>query len=362
MMLGRSLFGGSFATFLLIAAGAASLAQTPGTTNNAAPIAAKPAQEAVRPAKPAPAKIAAAKDTKKHEPAKKIAAHSKKPEAKKLAAASKREPKKVTAKKPVPTVKVAAAAPKPLPASYTITTTRNHVTYTETRMVPVSATPPAPAVKIATAPANPAPQAQSVAPPAAGHDEPPHATAAAMPGSGAATFVASFLREAFRIARSAGTTSLQRRAQLADLFSSKMDVSRIAGYTTSDELTGTTADFQQRFRTILISYLVETYYPRLELASDPSVKLETVAATPLTDGTSVVWTTFSKEGWGSQSVQWHLVAGNGSYKVVDIMTAGASVMQMERDTFQSVMRNGGLPELMAKLDARTKSLAMAATE
>jgi hypothetical protein len=35
---------------------------------------------------------------------------------------------------------------------------------------------------------------------------------------------------------------------------------------------------------------------------------------------------------------------------------------MERDTFLSVMRDGGLPELMAKLDARTKALAGAATE
>jgi hypothetical protein len=35
---------------------------------------------------------------------------------------------------------------------------------------------------------------------------------------------------------------------------------------------------------------------------------------------------------------------------------------MERDTFLSVMRNGGVPELMAKLDQRTKALASAATE
>ena len=56
------------------------------------------------------------------------------------------------------------------------------------------------------------------------------------------------------------------------------------------------------------------------------------------------------------------VFNNGGYRIIDIYSAGASLAQMERDTFQSVMRNGGLSELMAKLDARTKELASAATE
>jgi len=141
-----------------------------------------------------------------------------------------------------------------------------------------------------------------------------------------------------------------------------MDVQRIAGYTTADELSGATADIQQRFRTILVSYLVETYYPQLELASDPSVTVDTAPVEPLPDGTQVVWTTFTKDGWGSQSVKWHLVNEGGHYEIVDIFSAGASLVQMERDTFLSVMRKGGLTELMAKLDARTKELASAATE
>jgi ABC-type transporter MlaC component len=141
-----------------------------------------------------------------------------------------------------------------------------------------------------------------------------------------------------------------------------MDVKRIAGYTTADELTNLSPEAQQRFRAILVSYLVETYYPQLELASDPSIKVDTAAAQSLPDGTAVVWTTFTKDGWGSQSVQWRLAADNGGYKIVDIFSAGASLVQMERDTFQSVMRNGGLAELTAKLDARTKELASAATE
>ena len=155
-------------------------------------------------------------------------------------------------------------------------------------------------------------------------------------------------------------TPLQRRALLADLFANRMDVSRIAGLTTSDRLTGEPTDFQRRFKTILISYLVETYYPRIEQAADPSIKMDITAASSLPDGTAVVWTTFTKSDWVSQSVKWHLVPEDGGFRIADIYSAGASLVQMERDTFLSVMRDGGLPQLMAKLDARTKALASAA--
>jgi ABC-type transporter MlaC component len=374
-MTGRSLLGGSLAALLLMAPAASSLAQTaPKPADTTAP---KPATTA---AKPAPAKVSAKKPAPAG-PTKKVAAAPKKPEAKKVAAAKKPESKKVasTSRKPAAPVKVAAAAPvkiasaappKLAPAAYTVTTTRNHVTYTATHVVPLPPATSLPVTKAAATPVNYTPRAESLTPPAAKAEAAtvtapiataPTVTATKPADPSAATFVATFLHDAFRLARSSGTTSLQRRAQLADLFSGKMDISRIAGYTTSEELTGTPADFQQRFRTILISYLVETYYPRLELASDPSVTVETMPAAPLPDGTLVVWTTFSKEGWGAQSVKWHLAAEGGGYKIVDIMSAGASLVQMERDTFLSVMRDGGLPELMAKLDARTKSLATAAT-
>ena len=356
-----------------------------------------PATIAQKPTKPAATKAAAKKPAPAHPAAKLAVAKPKTPVKKFAAAAKKPAPAKtlaVAAKKPVEPTKIAAVAAKPEPASYTVTTTRGNVTYTATRIVPLpatqarrwrdyggGATPPViPVVAAVSAPSAPAqiaalpvsltepvvtapplvktPVAAVVAKPAPAPEK-PIASHPANPDA-ATAFVANFLKEAFRIAKADDKTSLQRRAVLADLFASKMDVKRIAGYTTSDELTGATADIQKRFRTILVSYLVETYYPRLELASDPSVVVETTATEPLADGTAVVWTTFTKGSWGSQSVKWHLAAEDGGFKIVDIFSAGASLVQMERDTFLSVMRNGGLNELMAKLDARTKELATAA--
>jgi ABC-type transporter MlaC component len=367
--LSQGLLGSGLAALLLCAPATTLVAQTPPanpptTSPAASPVVAKPA----KPAANKPAAKVADKHLAPAHPAKVAAKPA--PPGKKVAATKKPEPK-LAAKKPEP-VKQAAVTPAP---SYTITTVRDNVTYKTTRVVPISA-PGAPAEKIAAVlppkPAAPPAAVKPVSPPAQAAAAPPpqspappaQAAASAPPHeivqTPAATFVSTFLSRAFGIARDTNMTPLQRRALLADLFANKMDVSRIAGYTTGDELTGQTVDFQHRFKTILISYLVETYYPRIELAADPSVRVEVTSATSQPDGTAVVWTTFTKSDWVSQTVKWHLVPEAGGFKIADIYSAGASLVQMERDTFISVMRDGGLPQLMAKLDARTKLLSNAA--
>jgi ABC-type transporter MlaC component len=384
LMAWQDFLGGGLAALVLFAPAAAPLAQnlvSPLSTR--APISPIPAPAVAPTAAPAAPKVAAHPATPKP-PVKKIAA-AKKKFAPKVAVVKQPAPKIAAAKKKPEAVKVAVDATQPAPPSYTITTTSGNVTTTRTVPIPtgapaadqlVAATtkPPAPSVTRVAAPTRPptpaidqpalvTPPAQLAALP---KDVPPPDNATASPHPQASTpavgFVSAFLDKAFHIARDNSLTSLQRRAALADLFGAKMDVSRIAGYTTGNELTAEPSDFQRRFRTILISYLVETYYPRLELASDPSVSVETLPGTAASDGSVVVWTTFAKSGFGSQSVKWQLVPDSDGYQIVDIFSAGASLVQMERDTFLSVMRDGGLPELMAKLDARTKALASAATE
>ena len=373
--LSHGLFGGGLAALVLCASATAILAQTPSASPVAAtpvtnpappPAAGKPVKPALKTADKPTAKTADKHTAPAHST--KLAAKPKPPGKKVAAAKSKPEPK-LAARTPGP---VKQATGTPAPPSYTITTTRDHVT--TTRVVPV-VPPGTPVEKVAAVSPKPAAtpvEAKAPAPPpaqAAAATTPqtlsPPSSAAAQPSligaaTPAASFVSTFLGKAFGIARDTNMTPLQRRALLADLFAGKMDVGRIAGYTTDDKLTGQSTDFQRRFKTILISYLVETYYPRIELAADPSVKVDVTAANSLPDGTAVVWTTFTKSDWVSQSVKWHLILEDGGFRIADIYSAGASLVQMERDTFISVMRDGGLPQLMAKLDARTKALASAA--
>ena len=376
--------GGSLAALVLCAPVAAPLAQNlVSPLSTPAPIILNPALDVVPTLAPATPKVAANPAIPKP-PVKKIAVAKKKP-APKVAVVKQSAPKIAAAKKKSEATKVAVAATQPAPPSYTITTTSGNVT--TTRIVPVSTVAAVADQPIAAATKPPAPPVTQVAAPTRSLTPPidrpapttPPGEIAALPKTTtppdnantsphpqaltpAVGFVSAFLDKAFHIARDNSLTSLQRRAALADLFGAKMDVSRIAGYTTGNELTAEPSDFQRRFRTILISYLVETYYPRLELASDPSVSVETLPGSATADGSAVVWTTFAKSGFGSQSVKWQLVPDGDGYQIIDIFSAGASLVQMERDTFLSVMRDGGLPELMAKLDARTRALASAARE
>lgn len=376
----RGLLNGSIAGLLLFLGTSPAIAQNAShssSTTSAAP--AKPVKTAAP--KTSAAKTALSQASKKpatgtaKQPSK-VATLSKKPAAAKKPVAKKTV---VAAKKPTLSLKVAVVAPKPTaPASIArhVTTTAAlaaaPATEAKSAAVPRPAAPASTAAHLAAATPAPTPptEAKTAAVPISlsltvdaprPADLPSPAAKTADPKT-AAAFVSGFLGEAFRIAKLPGANSLQRRAQLAELFADKIDMKRIAGYTAADELNGKSADIQQRFRTILVSYLVETYYPQLETASGPGVRVDTAPVEPLADGTAVVWTTFTKDGWGSQSVKWHVVAEGGHYKVVDIFTAGASLVQMERDTFRSVMRDGGLATLMAKLDARTRELASAATE
>jgi ABC-type transporter MlaC component len=382
LMAWQDFLGGSLAALVLFAPVAAPLAQNlVSPLSSPAPISPNSAPDAAPTAAPTAPKVASHPATSKP-PVKKIAVAKKKP-APKVAVVKQPAPKIAAAKKKPEAARVAVAATQPAPPSYTITTTSGNVTSTRIVPIPTAAAdqlvaaatkPPVPLVTRVAMPTrpptppieHPAPVAPSVQIAALPKDAMPQDNATASPHPQASTpavgFVSAFLDKAFHIARDTSLTSLQRRAALAELFGAKMDVSRIAGYTTGNELTTEPSDFQRRFRTILISYLVETYYPRLELASDPSVSVETLPGAATSDGSAVVWTTFAKSGFGSQSVKWQLVPDGDGYQIVDIFSAGASLVQMERDTFLSVMRDGGLPELMAKLDARTKALASAATE
>jgi ABC-type transporter MlaC component len=403
----RGALGGGAAMLLLAVTTPIALAQT-DASNSAEVTAPKPVKPVAtaRPAKPAksPATKAVAKKSDTTDSAKRLAAAKPKAPTTKLAAAPKKPASgkavAVAAKKQAAPTKTAANAPKPVPSAHAVGTVSYasmqvaRPTASATRLAAPIATiaatslpPPAPTAappppQITATPASltlPAAtaaqsekQSEKMTPPAKTATSSPAAArpiepatstvgpAALPPDPGSApAFVSDFLKEAFRIAKADGKSPLQRRAELADLFAGKMDVKFIAGYTTADELAGASADVQQRFRAILVNYLVETYYPRVELAADPSITVDVLPGQPFADGTSVVWTTFTKKGWGSQSIKWRLAAENGDFKIVDILSAGASVVQMERDTFRSVMRNGGLKELMAQLDARTKQLAAA---
>jgi ABC-type transporter MlaC component len=191
---------------------------------------------------------------------------------------------------------------------------------------------------------------------AAWTDRPAPPTAAA---SSASEFVTAFLAKAFRIARAMDDAPDKRRADLASLMTSQMDLGRILVYATHAAYQATSPEMQAQFRQSFASFLAEAYTPRIKLAAELS--FTTAPPRPNQDGGITVSTTFTKPGIAESTIDWQLEPSGNSYKIVDVGSEGVSLLQIQRSSFTSVMANdGGMQGLLSKMDARTRELASAA--
>jgi ABC-type transporter MlaC component len=174
---------------------------------------------------------------------------------------------------------------------------------------------------------------------------------------GASEFITAFLGEAFRIAMNEAPD--QRRTDLANLMTTRMDLSRILVYATHAAYQAASPEIQAQFRQSFASFLAEAYTPRMKLAAE----LQFSAGPPHRnqDGGITVSTTFSKPGVAESTIDWQLEPAGHSYRIVDVGSDGVSLLTIQRSSFTSVMANdGGLEGLLSKMDARTRELASAA--
>lgn len=182
--------------------------------------------------------------------------------------------------------------------------------------------------------------------------------AAPSAGAGASEFVTNFLKTAFRIALSMDDTPDRRRAQLASLMTTQMDLSRILIYATHAAYQRAPAAMQEQVRVAFASFLAEAYTPRIKLAA--GIQFAT-SAPHRSGGGFVVSTTFTKPGYPPSTLDWEVEPAGASFKIVDVGSEGVSLLEIQRSSFTSVMLNdGGLPGLLDKMDARTRELASAA--
>jgi phospholipid transport system substrate-binding protein len=175
----------------------------------------------------------------------------------------------------------------------------------------------------------------------------------------ASEFVTAFLSQAFRIARSMDQAPEQRRTDLANLMTTRMDLSRILVYATHAAYQAASPEMQAQFRQSFASFLAEAYTPRIKLAAELS--FTTSPPRRNQDGGITVSTIFTKPGIAESTIDWQLEPSSDSYRIVDVGSEGVSLLAIQRSSFTSVMANdGGLPGLLSKMDARTRELASAA--
>jgi phospholipid transport system substrate-binding protein len=163
--------------------------------------------------------------------------------------------------------------------------------------------------------------------------------------------VAAFLDSVFTLFRSRDIAPNDRQAMLRRLIETQMDIPALAAFMTDARLGQTAADLQRRFQRLLVDYLVAGYGRMIEAAA--TTPFDIVVENPLADGTAVVTTIFHRPGSSPEPISWHLLATNGAYRIVDVVADGVSLAVTQRSVFLSVMRDGGLPLLITKLEAHS---------
>ena len=165
-------------------------------------------------------------------------------------------------------------------------------------------------------------------------------------------FVSGFLRDAFAACRSTQNPVQVRETKLRDLFRTKLDIPLIARLTTNDSLTEAAPDTQRRFEGLLVDYLVQLYSLKIEDSADSTIEVRVEPPSP--DGTIAVTTFIGKPGSPSEPIKWRLNASTGTFKIVDVIGGGISLVTLQREVFLAVLRRGGLPQLMTQLEAHAR--------
>jgi ABC-type transporter MlaC component len=164
--------------------------------------------------------------------------------------------------------------------------------------------------------------------------------------------VAEFLDGAFTLFRETDIAPIERRERLRILVQNKMDIPSLALFTTGAPLDKMSLNVQEHLRHALVDYLVTAYSIMMEDCA--KISFDTIVEPTRIDGTAVVTTIFHKPGSPPEPVTWHLRPANGFFRIADVIAGGVSLAVTQREVFLSVMRDGGLPQLISKLEAHSQ--------
>jgi phospholipid transport system substrate-binding protein len=135
----------------------------------------------------------------------------------------------------------------------------------------------------------------------------------------------------------------------------RMDIGHILQYATNAEFREASPRLQQQLRISFANFLAEAYSPRIEAAA--GLTLVVSSSRSASANAIVVSTTFAEPGRSGQQIDWELEPSGNTYRIVDVASDGVSLLEIQRSSIVSVMRDGGLPNLLTRINARTQELA-----
>ena len=172
----------------------------------------------------------------------------------------------------------------------------------------------------------------------------PHAVRAAESYQGAKDFIANLANQAIASMTAKDLSDTERTQNFRKLFIGSVDLPVIGKFVLGRHWRTATPEQQQEFLDLFENMLVLTWSSRFRDAAD-TVTFQVVDAKPDVDQGILVESHIVREKQEPVSVLWRLRTTDGSYRVIDLIVEGTSMLFEYREEYASVInQNGGKVE------------------
>jgi phospholipid transport system substrate-binding protein len=177
------------------------------------------------------------------------------------------------------------------------------------------------------------------------------ANAAADP-AGAKNFVDTTATQVLSLVKNDSLSKEQKQQKIEAIFSDKVDIDFVAKFVLGASWRTSTPQQQQDYIAAYKPFILKNYAQRLTKYSGQTYTLKNAR----TEGDDNVVTMEIDDPNGQKvNVDYHLRNDSGSFKIVDIMVEGVSLLQTQRSEFSGIVQSKGVDGLIAALKSQVAS-------
>ena len=155
----------------------------------------------------------------------------------------------------------------------------------------------------------------------------------------AAAFIADLGEAALRMLANGELTQQERIEEFRRILMKGFDLPLIGRYALGRHWRRATDVERQEFNELFESFIVESYAARLGRYGGET--FEVTGARMDGDGDSIVRSEIMQPNGPGIRVDWRVRSSDGTYKVVDVVVEGVSMLITQRDEFASVIQRSG---------------------
>jgi len=147
-----------------------------------------------------------------------------------------------------------------------------------------------------------------------------------------------------------------KEKQLVAMFDENVDTDFMAKFAMGSNFRTATPEQKKRYLSLYKDYVIFSYIPRFRMYSGESLNVTQVIKED--DGYFIAKTTLAteKSATGTVLVDYKLKKTDGSFKLVDIIGEGISLITNHRSDFSAALANGDLDGFLNKLDQKVQNL------